>query len=431
MKPAPAPSGSDLSRRESLRRIGSMWALAAAGPLIASCGGGGDSGTPASPPPSPTPPAPTPGTPVPPVPPAPPGGGTGPAKHVTLTQSLVSPWGMDFLPDGRFIITQKGGTMVIASASGSTLTPVTTGIANIYTGGQGGLLDVAVDPDFAAGQNWIYYTFSETGSGGNGTAVGRARLSLSTNTLSGHQVIFQQSHKNGGDAHYGSRLVFRGDGTLFVTLGERKLGTVSGEFAQRLDSTLGKVVRINRDGSPASGNPSLGAGALAGIWTYGHRNPQGAALHPTTGELWVAEHGPLGGDEINIARSGRNFGWPNVSYGCEYNTPNPDLGCAIGGTRGVHNAPYTPPVVWWPAPSTAPSNMIFYTGDKFPEWQGNILVGALAGETLWRIVMSGEVQTSREEVFPGMNLRIRDVAQGPDGWIYLLTDSGRLIRVER
>lgn len=421
MKPAPAPTGTNLSRRASLRRIGSMWALAAAGPLIASCGGGGgDSGTPPAPGPGPAPqpPAPTPGTPAPPAPPA---GGTGPARYVTLTQSLVSPWGMTFLPDGRFVITQKGGTMVTVSANGATVTPVTGGaIANVFTGGQGGLLDVALDPDFQSGENWVYYSFAETGSGGNGTAVGRARFS--GNTLSAHEVIFRQTDKSGADAHYGSRLVFRSDKTLFVTLGERKAETP----AQDLTKTLGKVVRINRNGTAAAGNPSLGG--LPTIWTYGHRNPQGAAIHPVTGELWVAEHGPQGGDEINIAIAGRNFGWPVVSHGCPYNVPlSPP--CAIGG--GDHNLPYTEPVLWWPAPSIAPSNMIFYTGDKFPEWRNNILVGALAGETLWRIVLNGNNEQSRHEVFPNMGLRIRDVAQGPDGWIYLLTDSGRLIRVER
>jgi aldose sugar dehydrogenase len=346
-----------------------------------------------------------------------------PAKHVTLNQDLVSPWGMDFLPDCRFIVTEKRGTMAIVSADGRTVTRIGT-IDNVFTEGQGGLLDVAVDPDFSAGQNWIYYTFAEGPSGSNGTAVGRARLSLANNTLSGHEVIFRQTKKIGGDAHFGSRIVFRGDKTMFVTLGERKEEAP----AQDLTKTLGKVVRINRDGTAAAGNPSLGAGALPVIWTYGHRNPQGAALHPGTGELWVAEHGPQGGDEINIAIAGRNFGWPVVSHGCPYNVPlSPP--CAIGG--GDHDPPYTEPVLWWPAPSTAPSNMIFYTGNQFPEWRNNILVGALAGETLWRIVLDGNKEDSRVQVFPNLNLRIRDVAQGPDGWIYLLTDSGRLMRVER
>jgi aldose sugar dehydrogenase len=239
-------------------------------------------------------------------------------------------------------------------------------------------------------------------------------------------VIFRQAPKVSGNGHYGSRLVFRDDKTLFVTLGERQQGSP----AQDLGSHLGKVVRINRDGTVPSGNPNLGALARPEIWSYGHRNPQGAALHPTSGELWELEHGPQGGDEINIARAGSNYGWPLVSYGCNYGDPVGDA-CRIGG--GTHAPAYVEPLTYWVPTSIAPSGMAFYTGSMFPEWQGNVFIGALAGQALWRVVLSGNSVVSREALFASLGERIRAVKQGPDGALYLLTDnsSGRIVRVAR
>jgi glucose/arabinose dehydrogenase len=339
---------------------------------------------------------------------------------------------MVFLPDGRMLITQKGGTMVILSADGSTKSNPVGGVPTVVSAGQGGLLDVALDPDFTtAGSNWIYFSYSEAGTGGSGTAVSRGRLNTATNQLTDVTRIFQQLPKVSGNGHFGSRFAFRADKTLFITLGERQLGAP----AQDLTGHLGKVVRINRDGTVPSGNGTgLPAGTRAETWSYGHRNAQGAAMHPTTGELWVLEHGPQGGDELNIARSGQNYGWPNVSYGCNYGTSTPN--CEIGG--GVHAPQYMEPVSRWPAPGTptpnasiAPSGLTFYTGSGFPEWQGNVFLGALADTALWRVVLSGNTEVSRERLFASLGERIRCVRQGPDSWLYLLTDSGKLLRVDR
>ncbi len=401
------------------RRTTLSWLLALAGAsAAASCGGSSDAPAPSgsSPPPSPTPP--------PPPPPA-----TGPITATTFTANLDRPWGMAFLPDGRILVTLKGGSLVIVSADGSSTTPV-TGVPAVVDDNQGGLLDVAIDPDFATAP-WVYISYSEDGTGGSGTAVARAQLSGTT--LQNLEVIFQQSPKVVSDGHYGSRLAFRADKTLFITLGERQQGSP----AQDLGTTLGKVVRINRDGSFPSDNPNFGAGAAAGIWSYGHRNPQGAAIHPTTGELWQGEHGPQGGDEINISRAGQNYGWPNVSYGCNYGdnySGNDNTSCRIGGTGGVHAPTYVEPLTYWVPVSIAPSGIGFYTGSMFPEWQGSLFVAALAGEALWRLTLSGNAVTARETIaLPELARRLRDVSQGPDGALYVLTDGsgGSIVRIAR
>jgi glucose/arabinose dehydrogenase len=252
-------------------------------------------------------------------------------------------------------------------------------------------------------------------------------------------VIFRQLPKVSGSGHYGSRLAFRTtDSTLFVTLGERQTDDPANpttDNAQNLTKHLGKVVRINRDGSVPAGNPTFAgvSGALPEIWSYGHRNPQGAAIHPTTGELWLSEHGPQGGDEINISRAGKNYGWPLRSYGCPYGSPvngNDNSACRVGG--GTHAPTYEEPWTYWVPYSIAPSGLAFYTGTLLPEWQGSLFTGALAGMALWRLVQSGNTVV-REELFKSLNERIRDVRQGPDGALYLLTDNsaGRIIRVAR
>jgi glucose/arabinose dehydrogenase len=413
----PLPPG--LSRRASLTRLGALWAAAAL--PLASCGGGSDSPAPpeaGGPPPPPGPPP------------------SGPARATVLNGNLSSPWGMVFLPDGRMLVSQKsGGGLVLVSADGRSISSPLAGVPAVDpAGGQAGLLDVALDPDFTTpGSNWVYFSYSEAGSGGSCTAVSRGRLDLA-----GHRLVdvpsvplFRQTPRISSDfGHFGSRLAFRADKTLFITLGERQQGAP----AQTLDNYLGKVVRINRDGSFPGDNPDLGPGALPGIWSYGHRNPQGAAIHPNTGELWVTEHGPNGGDELNVARAGGNYGWPNVSYGCNDDGPN----CELGGGGGVHAPQYTEPVSRWPAPGTprpyqsiAPAGMSFYTGAGFPEWQGNVFVTALRGAALWRVVLNGDTEVSRERLFDSLGQRIRCVRQGPDGWLYLLTDSGQLIRIHR
>ena len=395
-----ATAPADTHRRQL---IGAAWKLAAlatsgTGVLagMSACGGGGGSAS-AAPAPATAP------------------------RAVVLTSALSSPWGLAFLPDGRMLVTQKSGSIVIVSADGSTVSAPLSGVPAVVSAGQGGLLDVAIDPDFET-DPWVYWTYSEAGSGGSGTAVARGRLSGTA--LVDVQVIFRQLPKVTGDGHFGSRLVFRSDKTLYVTLGERQQGSP----AQDVTTHLGKVVRIQRDGTVPAGNPNLGGAARPELWSLGHRNPQGAALHPTTGELWVVEHGPQGGDELNRVTPGGNYGWPIKSYGCNYGAPVGDA-CRIGG--GTHAPTYIEPVSYWVPTSIAPSGLVFYTGAGFPEWQGNAFLGALAGTALWRVVLNGTTEVSRERLFANLGERIRCVRQGPDGWLYLLADSGKLIRIFR
>jgi glucose/arabinose dehydrogenase len=356
-------------------------------------------------------------------------------KTTTLIGTLSSPWGMAFLPDGRILVTQRGGSMVILAPDGRSVQGTVSGLPAVSSAGQGGLLDVAIDPDFASNP-FIYWTYTEPGTGAEaglkGTAVARGRLV--GNALQGVSVIYRQVPKVSGDGHFGSRLAFRSDRTLYVTLGERQQGSP----AQDLTKTLGKTVRIHRDGTVPADNPAI-AGARPEIWSYGHRNPQGGAVRPGTDELWLNEHGPEGGDELNRIVPGGNYGWPNVSYGCNYGETNYPA-CRFGG--GVHAPTYVEPVSYWvqesptgPVPSSiAPAGLLFYTGAGFPEWQGQVFMGALAGTALWRVALSGNTETAREMIrgpSNALNERIRAVSQGPDGWIHALTDSGKLIRVSR
>ena len=374
---------------------------------LAACGGGGSS------PPLVAPPA-------------------GAVRATPLGVTLASPWGLAFLPDGRMLVTQRGGALAIVRADGSGVEATVSGVPAVNSGGQGGLLDVALDPDFGV-DPWIYLSFSEDGPGGSGTAVARGRLVGSA--LRDVAVIWRQQPKLAGGQHYGSRIVFRPDKTLYVTAGERgqdSPGAPTSDNAQNVAKTLGKVVRLNRDGSIPADNPGFAQpGALPGLWGIGHRNPQGAALRPGSSELWLTEHGPQGGDELNRVQAGANYGWPLRSYGCPYGAPIGDA-CRVGG--GTHAPAYVEPATTWVPESTAPAGMAFYSGAGFPDWQGNVFVGALAGQTLWRIVLDANLDVvAREEVaeVKALNQRIRDVRQGPDGWLYLLTDGGSIVRVDR
>ena len=339
-----------------------------------------------------------------------------------VNTGLQQPWGLAFLPDGRMLVTQKAGSLVVLGADGRGTAQRIDGIPAVVSAGQGGLLDVAIDPDFAS-EPWVYLSYSEAGSdaeaGLAGTAVARGRLA--GNTLRDVTVIFRQSPKVSGNGHFGSRLVFRPDKTLFIGLGERQKFTP----AQDLASHLGKVVRIQRDGSVPADNPKFGTTARPGIWSYGHRNIQGAALHPSSGELWVTEHGPQGGDEINIARPGANHGWPLRSYGCHYGEPVGEA-CALGGGR--HAPAFVEPLTTWVPTSIGPSGLVFYTGDRIAEWRGSLFVGALAGKALWRLELKGDTVAARERLYADAGERIRCVRQGPDGALYLLADSGKLMR---
>ena len=354
-----------------------------------------------------------------------------PAKATVLGVSLPSPWALAFLPDGRMLVTQKRGAMVIVRADGSAVDATVGGVPEVNSSGQGGLLDVALDPDFAT-TPWIYFTYSEDGAGGAGTALARGRLV--GNALQDVAVLWRQTPKVAGGIHYGSRIVFRPDKTLYVTAGDRgqdNPAAPTGANAQNAAKSLGKVVRLNRDGSSPADNPQV-AGALPGVYSLGHRNPQGAALFPGTSELWVTEHGPRGGDELNRVLPGRNYGWPLASFGCPYSVSQAGPSCQPGG--GTHAPGFEEPKTTWLPTSTAPSGLAFYSGDKFPEWRGQLFAGALAGRTLWRIVLDANRNVSAREEVPAVKAlgqRIRDVRQGRDGWLYLLTDEGRIVRVER
>jgi glucose/arabinose dehydrogenase len=341
-----------------------------------------------------------------------------------LQSGLQSPWGMAFLPDKRMLITQKTGQLLIVSADGKRTLATLGNLPTVASQGQGGLLDVALDPDFAQNK-FVYWSYAEPGTGRekglSGTAVARGRLQ--GDSLQSIQVIYRQTPKVKGNGHFGSRLVFGKDKTLFITLGDRQKFTPAQDMAQ----SIGKVVRIQRDGSLPKDNPKwLHPRALAEIYSLGHRNPQGAALHPLSGALWVSEHGPQGGDEINRVQAGKNYGWPVASYGCNYGEPVGEE-CRLGG--GKHAPKYIEPLSTWVPTSVAPSNLIFYSGPAFPKWQGHVLMGALAGTALWRVQYTGEKEVKRERLLADLGERIRNVEQGPDGMVYLLTDSGKLLKI--
>ena len=358
--------------------------------------------------------------------PSQPGGGAAAPTLQTLNSGLDRPWGLAQLPDGRLLVSQKGGAIVRLSAAGRTEATL-SGVPPVLDSGQGGLLGIAIDPDFGtAGSNWVYFAYAEAGSGSEagkaGTTVARGRLE--GDALTGVQVIFRQAPKVDGSGHYGSRLVFARDKTLYITTGERMKGSPS----QDLQQTLGKVIRVNRDGGIPSDNPSFAGGARPGIWSYGHRNIQGAVLHPQTGELWITEHGPQGGDELNIARAGKNYGWPVKSYGCPYGSPVGDA-CRIGG--GTHAPTYVEPLTTWTPISVAPAGLVFYTGSMFPEWRGQLISGSLAGTALWRIAINGETVTAKEKMFGDLGERFRDLIQARDGALLIVTDGGKLMRLSR
>jgi glucose/arabinose dehydrogenase len=339
----------------------------------------------------------------------------------SIAQGLSHPWAIDFLPDGSMIVTERGGKMRLVSKSGNLGEPL-RGLPDVDAGGQGGLLDVALHPNFERNR-LVYWTFSEAGQGGNSTAVARGRLSEDGTSLVDVRVIFSQKPKLRSDAHFGGRLVFDGNGHLFVTLGERFNAKTRGQ-AQRLDSDLGKVVRLNEDGTVPADNPFVHKeGALPEIWSYGHRNPQAAAINPATGALWEIEHGPMGGDEINLPEPGKNYGWPVISYGLNYD------GTPVGSGKKEMPGMEQPIYQWTPV--IAPSGMAFYTGDLFPKWKDNLFVGGLRATALVRLELDGNKVTHEERLLRDLGLRIRDVAQGPDGALYVVTDEddGAILRI--
>lgn len=348
-------------------------------------------------------------------------------RAVTLIKGLYHPWGLAFLPDGRMIVTERRGTMRIVDGGKLVDKPI-EGIPKATEHGQGGLLDVVLHPKYAE-NGWIYWTYNAGTPGEYGTELARGKLGGTRESplMRNVEVLFQMQPKSAAQQHFGSRIVFDRSGYLYITLGDRGDSPAKGgaHRAQQLNDHGGKSIRLHDDGRVPADNPFVKTpGARPEIFTLGNRNMQGAALHPETGRVWAHEHGPQGGDEINILAAGSNYGWPVITYGANYGS-----GTKIG--EGTAKEGMIAPLHYW-VPSIAPSGMAFYTANKFPKWKGNLFVGALANQTLVRLTLNGDKVVSEERMFDKKLGRIRDVRQGLDGHLYLLTDApdGELIRVE-
>lgn len=336
----------------------------------------------------------------------------------TIASGLAHPWALAFLPDGRMLVTERPGRMRIVTPEGQ-VSPPLKGVPDVWASGQGGLLDVVTDKAYAQNRT-IYFCYAERTAGGGRTAVARARLNDDASRLDETKVIFRQEGPLSSGNHYGCRIAQAGDGNLFVTLGDHYSAR---DEAQNLGNHIGKLIRITPDGAAPPDNPFVGrAGAKPEIWSYGHRNQQGLAINPLTGDVWESEHGPRGGDEINLVGKGRNYGWPAIGYGIDYS------GAKIHGSTAKDGMEQ--PLKYW-VPSIAPSGLAFYSAKLFPKWTGSLFTGALAGKMLVRLQLNGTAVTSEERLLPNLNERIRDVRQGPDGALWLLTDSsaGRILRV--
>ena len=336
----------------------------------------------------------------------------------TVASGLVNPWSLAFLLDGRMLVTERPGRMRIVTAEGQ-LSPPLKGVPEVWASNQGGLLDVIIDKSYAQNKT-IYFCFAEGTGGGGRTAVARATLNDGNGRLDDVKIIFRQEGPLSSGHHYGCRIVQANDGNLFVTLGEHYKYR---DEAQNLGNHLGKLIRIAPDGSVPADNPFIGrADAKPEIWSYGHRNEQGLAINPASGDLWEIEHGPRGGDEVNIIGKAKNYGWPVIGYGIDYDGARIHERAAKDGMEQ--------PIKYW-VPSIAPSGMTFYTAALFPKWTGSLFTGALAGRMLVRLSLNGNTVTGEERLLQNLNERIRDVRQGPDGALWLLTDNseGRILRV--
>jgi aldose sugar dehydrogenase len=343
-------------------------------------------------------------------------------RIVPVADGFQNPWALAFLPDGRMLVTERPGRLRIVNADGTKSEPV-TGLPAVDARGQGGLLDVTLDPKFAANR-LVYWSYAEPRQGANNTAVARGTLvDGPAPRLDNVQVIFRQAPSLDSRLHFGSRLVWHRDGTLFVTMGDRSI-TEGRMQAQRMDGLLGKIARINADGTIPKDNPFVGKpGVPEAMWSLGHRNIQSAALHPTTGELWEVEHGTRGGDEINVARKGKDYGWPTIAYGIEYRG-----GSITGGIQ--QQAGMEQPLYYWD-PIIGPSGMAFYTGNLFPAWKGSLFIGGHGTRDLVRLSLDGEKVTGEERLLVDNREAVRDVRQGPDGALYVVTDgaNGRVFKL--
>ena len=336
----------------------------------------------------------------------------------TVASGLVNPWSLAFLPDGRMLVTERPGRMRVVTAEGH-LSPPLKGVPEVWASNQGGLLDVIIDKSYPQNKT-IYFCFAEGTGGGGRTAVARAMLNDGKGRLDDVKIIFRQEGPLSSGGHYGCRIVQANDGNLFVTLGEHFKYR---DEAQNLGNHIGKLIRITTDGSVPSDNPFVGRdGAKPEIWSYGHRNEQGLAINPATGDVWETEHGPRGGDEVHIASKGKNYGWPVIGYGIDYSGAKIHEAATRDGMEQ--------PLKYW-VPSIAPSGLAFYSAKLFPKWTGSLFTGALAGKMLVRLQLNGTTVVSEERLLQNLNECIRDVRQGPDGALWLLTDSsaGRILRV--
>lgn len=338
-----------------------------------------------------------------------------------LTKELTNPWGITSLPDGRFLITERNGSMKIASITGELSEPI-TGLPAVNADGQGGLLGVTTDPSFT-NNRMIYWTFSENTSQGNLTAVAKGKLSADGKQVENATVIYRATPAYKGALHYGSRIVFDKTGNLIFSTGERSDKETRPQ-AQDLKSALGKVIRITTEGKPAPGNPFLNnSAARPELYSYGHRNVQGLAFHPATGDLWENEFGPRGGDELNLIQPGKNYGWPTITYGIEYGGET--IGDVITQKEGMEQ-----PVYYWD-PVISPSGMVFYSSDSIPEWKNNLFISSLSGMHVARLVIENNKVVGEERLLAGEGQRFRDITQGRDGALYAITDNGRLYRIGR
>lgn len=347
---------------------------------------------------------------------------TTPYQKTVLTSSLTSPWGITSLPDGRLLITQRTGTMRIVTSTGTVGNPI-TGLPAVNSAGQGGLLGLCLDPQFSSNR-MVYWVFSENVTGGTLTAVAKGRLSNAETTIENPVVIYRANPSaSTGNLHYGGRILFDSTGNLFVSTGERS-DISTRPLAQSVTAAIGKIVRITKDGQPAPGNPTFTqSGALPELYSIGHRNPQGLAIHPVSGDLYQGEHGPRGGDEINRIQAGANYGWPTITYGIEYS------GAVIG--NGIQQqAGMQQPIYYWD-PVISPSGMTFYKGNNMPEWQNNLFIGSLSGMHIARLVIENNKVIGEERLLSDENQRFRDVTQGTDNALYAVTDAGRLYKISK
>ena len=347
---------------------------------------------------------------------------TTPYESKVITNKLNSPWGIAVLPDGRLLITEKEGVLRIVTADG-TISDAIKGLPTVDNDAQGGLLGITLDPEYASNKI-IYWAYTEPVATGNHTAVAKGKLADDEKSVTNVQVIYRTTPTYKGKLHYGGRLIFDKTGHLIVTSGERS-DLETRPLAQDLKSTLGKLVRITKDGQPAADNPFTGrADALPEIYSYGHRNPQGIAFHPETGDLWEAEFGPRGGDELNRIETGKNYGWPIITYGIEYS------GKEIGNPPIQAQAGLEQPVYYWD-PVLSPSGMTFYTADAIPEWKNNLFIGGLSSTHIARLVIKDNKVVGEERLLSKEGERFRDIVQGKSGELFAVTDGGKLYRVAK